>query len=311
MKRSRFATLFAPALLLVFLALLACFDRTFFEPQNLYSVAYATSLLVPAVMGMHVLLLSGHFDLSAGSTAALAGVGAALVATTTGSTIMAVVAGVGVGMCVGLVNAGVVIVGRVHALVATLAMLGIARSLALVLTDGGVVAGLPETFEAVARAKVLGVEAPILLALVLLALFAYLARSLVAFRRVYQVGSNPAAAFMCGIATKRVVTGAFGAAAGGAALTGILGTARSMTGSPLAGDSLAIDAIAACVIGGTRLEGGRGTIVGAAVGTLLIVVTRNVVVLLGISIYWRAFFIGIMLLLAALIDRLTRPESGT
>jgi ribose/xylose/arabinose/galactoside ABC-type transport system permease subunit len=311
MKRSRVSVLFAPALLIAFLALLALYDRSFFDPQNLYNVAYATALLMPAVVGMHVLLLTGHFDLSAGSTAALSGVVAALAATATGGTALALTCAIATGLAVGFVNAIAVVYGRIHSLIATLAMLGIARSVALVLTDGGVVAGLPPHFEILARAKLGAFEAPVLLAGVLVLAFALLVSRLVVLRRVYQVGSNPAAAQMCGIATKRVVTAAFLAAAGGAAVTGVLGAARSMTGSPLAADSLAIDALAACVIGGTRLEGGRGTVGGAAIGALLIVVTRNVVVLLGISIYWRAFFVGAMLLLAALIDRWTRMENGT
>lgn len=310
MTRTRIASVFAPSILGAFFILLAAFDRSFFQPQNLYNVAYATSLLIPAVLGMHVLLLSGHFDLSAGSAAALAGVSGALVATATGNTLVAIVVGMAAGVCVGLVNAIAVVTGRVHALVATLATLGIARSLALVFADGGVVAGLPSRFELLARAKIFAIEAPVLLAVLLLALFAVCARTLVPLRRIYQVGSNRAAATLCGIATNRVITSAFVAAAGGAALTGILGTARSMTGSPLADDTLAIDAIAACVIGGTRLEGGRGSVLGAAVGTLLIVVTRNVVVLLGVSIYWRAFVVGVMLLVAALIDRLSRPANS-
>src|SRR5207248_2120327 len=133
--------------------------------------------------------------------------------------------------------------------------------------------------------------------------FSFLSLNAVAFRRFYQMGSNPLSAEICGLRTSRIVMTAFVFCAIGASITGLLGASRTMAASPTGTESLALDTIAACVIGGSDLRGGTGTIWGALVGLLIVQTASTAVILLGISLYWRYGVIGVILIAAIVLNR--------
>jgi|GEM_PF-4844436 ribose transport system permease protein len=297
------ARAFPGGVLLFALVLLGVAHIGFYSTNNLYNIFYAVSLDVPAVIGMQLLLVTGYFDLSAGAVAALAGLIAAITVTKTNSVVLGFAVALLVAVVAGIINALIVTRLHIDSLITTIATMGVLRSLGLALNDGMVVAGLPDRLAWLSRHKILGLEFPIISATALLGLISYFEHNALVFRRLYQVGSSPLAATICGLKVKRIVALAFVFSALGASMTGIIGTSRTMAASPIEYETLALDMISACVIGGADLRGGSGTSVGAIIGLIIVQVVTTAVILSGVPLYWRYASIGVILILSLIISR--------
>ena len=290
----------AGPILLIYLILGLGFVPHFLSPLNLTSIFFSVAALLPAVLGMQLLLVLGRFDLSVGATASFSGMIAGLLMTRNISPILAICAGLLVGMAVGCTIGILVSRLRVDPLIATLALLGVIRSMSLVTNDGRIVAGLPASFGWIAEARLAGIPILILFAFLLTGASATVTRQVVTFRRFYAAGNNAMAASHAGVNVPRLLLLAYALAGFGAALTGLIQASRTLSASPLLFETLAIEAITACIIGGGSLAGGKGGMIGAAVGLLVVSATNNLVIMLGISVYWQDLAVGILLLLAVL-----------
>ena len=151
-----------------------------------------------------------------------------------------------------------------------------------------------------------GIPLPVLLLLVLLGVFSYVANSTVFGRRIYSVGSNMEATRLSGIDVRAVKLWIFGIMGLMCALAGLINTARLAAGSPSAGVSGELDAIAACFIGGTSMRGGSGTVYGALIGALVMASLGNGMSMLDVDTYWQMIVKGCILTLAVLVDVATR-----
>ena len=149
-----------------------------------------------------------------------------------------------------------------------------------------------------------GVPLPVLIVLVLLGVFTVMARRTVFGRRIYAVGGNLEATRLSGV-NVQVVKLLMGAMA---ALAGIATTARLAAGSPSAGTGQELDAIAACIIGGTSMRGGAGTVFGALIGALIIATLDNGMSMLGVDTFWQMIVKGLILLLAVWLDVATSTK---
>lgn len=294
------------ALLSAYLLCIWIFVPVFFSAANLLSVAYTASLLAPAILGVHLLLLLGLFDLSIGAVAALSGMVCAVLMVHGLPMPASVAAGLAAGLLFGVLSSIVVSSLRISALVGTLVTMGIARAVALGLTEGRVVSNLPERFQSMAAARIGDVPWLCFFALGSVALVEFFERRHFTFRMFYYVGGSRKAARNCGINVRGIEWLAFLIAGGGAALAGILQVSRSNTASPTVFGDLALDAIAACVIGGTSLQGGVGRASGAFLGLLVVVISRNLTVLAGVSVYWKDLVVALVLLASVLVNQL--PE---
>jgi ribose/xylose/arabinose/galactoside ABC-type transport system permease subunit len=268
----------------------------FLSSINIISILYSAAVLVPAVLGMQVLLTLGRFDLSTGAIAALAGMVAGVCLLRSNSIVLAVFVGIMVGIVSGAIIGFLISYIKVDPLIATLAAMGIGRSLALVVNGGGVVPGLPSQFGWLAEASIKGLPVLIVVALAAILLAAFLNRNAVLFRRFYAAGSNPLAAAYSGINVKALVVLGYILAGICAAATGLIQSSRTLSAGPQIFDTLAIDAIAACIIGGSSLTGGRGGVLGASLGLVVITATDNMVIMLNIPVYWRGLVVGVLLL---------------
>jgi ribose transport system permease protein len=259
-------------------------------------------------IGMTVVLITGGIDLSVGSVMGLCGgvtaslllagvpVGAALV--------LGVVAGAGLG----LVNGLLVTRLGLPDFVATLAMLGIARGLLFLWTNGvpfigymtpeyRLLGGLERPFG--------GFTVPIILAVVVSLLSAALLRYTAIGRHAYGVGSNPDGARLSGVPVARIRVYAYVFSGVMAGLAGVVLAGRTTTVAPTMGIGYEVQAIAAAVIGGAALTGGRGRVLGAVIGALLLTVTANAINIAGVSSTWQQVVTGSVLLLAVILDRVT------
>ncbi len=178
------------------------------------------------------------------------------------------------------------------------------RSVFRVALAGVVLAGLISTFNSYE-----GIPLPVLILLILLGVFSYIARQTVFGRRIYAVGSNMEATRLSGIDVRKVKLWIFGLMGLMCALAGLINTARLAAGSPSAGVSAELDVIAACFIGGTSMRGGAGTVHGALVGALVMASLDNGMSMLDVDAYWQMIVKGLILTLAVWLDVATR--SGT
>ena len=143
---------------------------------------------------------------------------------------------------------------------------------------------------------------PVLVLLVLLGAFTLMARRTVFGRRIYAIGGNLEATRLSGINVQRVKLLVFALMGLMAAFAGITTTARLAAGSPSAGSLQELDAIASCVIGGTSLRGGSGTVFGALIGALIMASLDNGMSMLSVDTFWQMIVKGVILLLAVWLD---------
>jgi len=284
---------------IIYLVSIFLLQPDFLKPSNLLIVSYYTSLIIPAVLGSYLLILLGLFDLSLGATAAMAGVVYAALFTSGFSEEVSITFGLGCGIVAGLINAVLVSTFGVPTLITTIITMTGIRGLALLITSGRVIGGLPGYSDSLLLGHF---PVRVLLTLIFgfLSVFSMeiLSRKHIYLRYFYFAGSNRIAAFNAGINIRRLEYMSFLIAGAGAAVVGILQSARTSSASPLEFPDLALDSIAACIIGGMRLSGGRGTAIGSAVGAMILIASRNIVNLTGVGVYWDDIAISLVLLTA-------------
>lgn len=277
-------------------------SSNFMTASNLRNVGLQAAALACVSFGQTFVILTAGLDLSVGSTVALVSVASALGFTQYGW-MAGVIFGFLAGFLVGLINGLVVTRMRVAPFIATLAMLSIASGAALNLSGGTPISGLPDSFTALAYATVLGVPAPVIVAVALLAIGYFVLQKSRFGRHIYAVGGNREAAHLCGISVARTEFMAYVVCALFTALGGFILTARVATGQPSLGESLALMSVAAVVLGGISLFGGRGNILGVAVGVVFVSVLANGLNLLGVSSYTQLMVIGVAMILAIAGDQ--------
>ncbi len=258
--------------------------------------------------GMAFLISMREIDLSVGSMFGLTLIISALLMKHGMNPWVAGVVGIALGAAMGLVNAILVQVITIPAIVATLATLSMYRGLALALSDGQQVTGLPvnNSFFVKLGGSALGLPVSVwILVLTAIVLTAVLRLTPFGYR-VRSIGSNPEAATFSGISIPRVRVQALVLMGALAGLAGILGLAFFESGDPNIGTGFELEAIAAAVIGGTPLRGGSATVVGAIVGAILLSVVNSGLVYLNVPVNWSAFATGAVILLAVSLDSLVR-----
>jgi ribose transport system permease protein len=257
-------------------------------------------------IGMTILLASGGFDLSVGSTFALAGAVTAMAIVSGVVPPIAFFLGLGTGAVIGFLNGFIIAKIGINPFVTTLAMMSMVRGLLLVITRGRNISGLPESFRVLGQGSVYGVQNPIWIALLMVLVGDILLRKSRFFRQNYYVGGNERAAVLSGIRVERLKMFNYAFTGVLAAFAGILMTARLGAASVTAGTGLELKVISAVIIGGASLKGGEGTILGSFLGSLLMCILVGALTILGVDVYWNTLVIGATLLLAVLIDTFGR-----
>jgi ribose transport system permease protein len=207
-----------------------------------------------------------------------------------------------VGTMAGLVNGGLVTVGRLPPFIATLGMMSVARGLALVLSDGRPISGFDATFRALSTGRVAGLPVATLLMLGTYGAAAFILSRTVLGRYTYAVGGNEEATALSGVNVGLVKITVYAISGLLSAMTSLILVARLNSAQPIAGISYELDAIAAVVIGGASLLGGSGSVLGTLIGALIMAVLRNGLNLLGVSSYVQQIAIGTVIVVAVLVD---------
>jgi ribose transport system permease protein len=294
-----------PALILILLILvLSQLTPTFLSARNLGNVLGQSAVICVMAIGQLLVIVTRGIDLSVGSTLALATVVGALVYREIDSAAVVVPAMLLTGMAVGAVNGIVYVWGRLpHPFIITLATLSVVRGVALWLSDGSPIQGMPAEVQALGAPTFLGfVPLSTFVVVAIAAAVLVLTTRMVWGRWVYAVGGNPDAARRTGIPVNGVLISVYilsGLAAGFGAL---LTSARTNAGAPTFGNLAELDAIAAVIIGGASFLGGRGNVGNAIVGALMIGVIRNGMNLLNVDSFFQLIVIGVVIVLAVEAD---------
>ena len=278
----------------------------FLNANNILAIFMAAAFESIVAIGMTLLLISGGFDLSVGSTFAFSGVVAGVLLANGIGAFFSVVVGLVAGGAVGYINGIIISKVKVNPLITTLAMMSIIRGIVFVMTRGLGVSNLPDTFNVIGQTKVVGVQTPIIIMVILVVLFGSLFKYSVFFRQYFYIGGNEDAALYSGIKVDRLKIIAYVTAGLTAGLAGILTAARMGGALSTAGTGLELRVITACIIGGCSLAGGEGTMWGSFLGVILMVLVANAFNLTGVSPYWQRAIYGFILLAAVLFDAVRR-----
>lgn len=290
-------------------AVMAILSPVFLTSQNLLNVGVQAAVVAILAFGQTFVIVSGGIDLSVGSVAALAAIVTGYSAATMGvSPLVALLLGMVTGVASGFVSGALIAFGRLPAFIATMAMLSIARGLALVLSGGVPISQPP----AVAWfGKTLGgwLPVPVLIMVILGLVASFILNRTYTGRAMYAIGGNEEAARLSGINVNRQKLIIYSLAGLFSAVAGLVLAGRLASGQPQAAAGYELDAIAAVVIGGASLAGGSGRAFGTFVGALVLAVIRNGLNLLNVSSFWQQVVIGAVIALAVLTDTLRRRRA--
>ena len=294
-----------PIVLVVLTAFFTILQPRFMSIGNLVIVARQVSFLVIVACAEMIPILTGGIDLSVGSTAGLISVVTAI-ATLRFGLVAGCIAGVLGGALIGLINGSIIGKFRVAPFIVTLGTLSMARGLALTITGGQTVYGLPPSFRVLGSGYVLGIPVPIIVALAVVIITWILLDRTRFGRYLYAIGGNAEAARLSGINVTGYIILAYVYCGCLAGLNAVLLASRVNSGQPNLGSGLELDAVAAVVIGGVPLSGGQGKLRGILMGSLILGMLSNGCDLLNVSSFIQMIVIGAIIVLAVLADKYRR-----
>ncbi len=296
-------------MLLVLIALVAAFallSPYFLKVKNIWAIGLTISVIGIVCIGQSLVLLTGAFDLSVGGIAGLAGMIVAILTKGQGHYWTWFFLGLAVGAAIGLINGLLITKLKINALITTLSMMTILSGVVFLVSGGFAIGVNEKSFRFLGATRVEGVPLPILILLVLYAIFYLVLRFSVFGRYIYSIGGNAEAARLSGINVDRMrilvytLSGLL-AGFGGIVLASRLGSAQVDAGS-----QYPINSIAACVLGGISIAGGEGVIWGALIGVAIVGVLQSGLIMVGMPSFYQWIATGIVLLAAVYLDQMKK-----
>ena len=289
--------------LCIFLSVYPATSDSFFTRQNIFNVLRQISTNLFLACGMTMVIILGGIDLSVGSIIALSGCVSAGCVVRYGLPLpVALLAGLAIGLIVGMFNGFVISRTTIPAFIVTLATMNVAKGLAYVYTGGSPVRVMTEEWRFIGAGYIGMVPTPVVILIIVLFVTAIIMNRTKMGRHLYAVGGNPQAAKFSGVKVAKVKFFVHAFSGLMAGLAGIVLASRMYSGQPTAGEGAEMDAIAAVVVGGTSMSGGSGKIGGTIIGGLIIGVLNNGLNLLNVNSFWQYVVKGIVILLAVFID---------
>ena len=289
-----------PLILIIMIVGIA--NPNFFKVANIFNVLRQSSIVAITSIGVTMIIITSGTDLSTGAQMALGGVMAAMISTTWNVHYLpAFFLLLLFGAFVGSINGALVSKVHIPPFITTMGMLNVCRGATLLITGG-----LPVRFTSPLSSLGNGYIGPVPIATIVMVLLAVsghiFLRKTVLGRNIYAVGNNERAAKLAGIPVQFVYFFAYMITGILAAISGTLIAGNLNSADPTAANGYELDCIAACIIGGTRVAGGEGSILGSVLGAIFMGVLRNAFVLLKVSGYWQTVAIGAVIIGAAMVD---------
>lgn len=291
------------AILVIMIVIASVISPYFLTEYNLQSVIRDLAFIGIIAIGQSCLLLLGELDLSVGAIASLCGVLGGMMMVNLGwnpwlSLIICLLAG----FVFGALNGVIITKLKLNAMVVTIGMQGVYSGINLVLTKGKAITKVPDVIYFLGTGTVLKVPVPFLFTILVLILVVFIIKKTSFGRYVYAIGNSRDAANILGIKTDNVRILVYAMLGCLSSLAGILMVARLGASQPSIGTNWPMNSIAASVIGGLSLTGGIGNPAGALVGAAIIMLIQNMIVLVGVNVYWQTAVSGIVVVAAIAID---------
>ena len=275
----------------------------FYSTQNILNILRDSSMAIIAGIGMTMLLITGEVDLSIGSLVAFVGVVTMDITNKTMSVTLGVIAGLGLGALVGLINGLVRTKLKVNSLIGTIAMMMILRGMVYIYRIAAVqnYHGL-DAFYAIGNGYLGFMPIPVLIMVVLYFAFLLVVNRTVMGRCLYATGGNYTAARISGIKVDKLKILTFILNSTFAAVSGIILVSRMNSGQPNAGVGFELSVISGVILGGTSLGGGEGTLIGTLIGVLILRIINNGIIILRWNQDLQIVISGIVIIVAVYID---------
>lgn len=291
---------------LVFFIVMSFSSPYFFTTQNIMNVMSQVSSNAMLAIGMTIVIITSGIDLSVGANLGLSGMIGCMVLMNTQNVFLGVATILLVSVLVGLVNGVLIGYLEMPAFIVTLGTMQVCRSLDYVISDANTASKFPEIYRLLGKGKLNGsFPIYIIFIVVLFAIFIWILSKTKFGRFLYAIGSNSEAARLSGINVKFNTMIAYGCSGLMCGVAAWMMTSRLMACDPTYGNGNEMDAIAAAVIGGVSMSGGKGTLVGTAIGVLLVGFLRNALNILGVNPYWQGSAIGAVIIIAVLAEKLS------
>jgi ribose/xylose/arabinose/galactoside ABC-type transport system permease subunit len=302
------------SLLLILIALSVLVPDKFLTVDNFLNIFRRSSVNAIIAVGMTAIIISGGIDLSVGSMMALSGMFGAWTMQKIGGDLLTppamwfgTFAGIAMGTFAGFLNGVLINVLKLPPFILTLGTMSAFRGIAYVMNDGQPY-NVP-AYKFLGNGQTFGVPISIVITLVIVAVAILILNRTTLGRYTYAIGANRTAALYSGVNVTRNLVIIYTLAGLLVGIASMIATSRTVSAQPTAGIGLELDIIAAVVIGGASLNGGRGTIIGTMIGTLLISFLRNGCTLVGISTNVQLIVIGVIIVVAVSVDQLARGKS--
>jgi rhamnose transport system permease protein len=293
------------AIMVVLGALVSIAAPQFLSVSNLTNVAVLASIIAIAAVGEALVIITRNVDLS---VEAMIGLVAYCLARTlelhTLDAPAAIIFAIFIGLVLGMINGVIVTFLKVPAIVATLGTLSIFRGVDYLIAGSHQVplASLPSGFTDAAQHATIGIPDFVLITVAIVAIGTVILKSTRFGRQLYAVGSNPEAAAILGIPSRRVVFAAFSLCGLLSGLAGVLWVIEFGTINGTSATGVVLSVVAAVVVGGVNIFGGSGSIAGAAIGALFLGFIANALILIGLSQFWLQAIYGVVILVAVSAD---------
>jgi ribose transport system permease protein len=277
---------------------------SFMSQTNIINILRSTSIIGIISLGMTMIIISGGIDLSVGSGLMLMGAAGIWVLNATHSIPLSLLTTLAGGVVIGAINGTIITRGRVTPFIATLGVMATCRSLALYILNGGGISANVKSYAVIANGDVLGVSFPVFYFIIFTVIVHVFSQKTPLGRYMYSIGSNEKASHLSAINVNKIkmITYMLGGAM--VAFAAMIETSRlNSVSAASSGTGYELDAIAAVIIGGTRMTGGRGSVIGTFFGVLILGILSNMLTLMGVSPFLAGTVKGIIIIVAVLVQR--------
>lgn len=288
---------------IILVIILSVFSKEFLTVGNLTNVLRQSVYVSIIVFGATFVMAMGGIDLSVGSTLAISSLVVGDLMLHGVNVYLAIVLALLLGGAIGLINGLLIDKVNIAPFISTMAVMTITRGAIMVYTQGVPKAGLnQEGFQVLGQGYIGILPVPVVITMIVFAIAYFLLNWTRYGRYTLSIGSNSEASKLVGINISKIRLITYALTGFMAALSGILLTSRMESAMPTSGEGYELDVIAASVIGGTSLSGGKTSIVGTAIGAIMMAVVKNGLNLLRINTFWHKIVIGVIILIAVSID---------
>ncbi|MBR0397084.1 MAG: ABC transporter permease [Eubacterium sp.] len=304
-KKIDLSNMSALLVLIVLCVLLSIAEPAFHSFANFINILQQVTVYAVLAVGVNIVIFTGGIDISVGSVVAFTGIVMGKIIVEAGlPSIVGIIAALAIGLGCGLFNGIMISKFKLQPMIATLAMMSMARGAAYTIADGNTITGYSAGFRFIGSGTIPGTQIPvqIIFMILLYILFYYIMKYRRFGRYIYSIGGNEEATRLSGINVTKYKTMAYGISGLCAGIASVILTAKLNSAQSTAGLDYEMDAIASCVIGGTSLLGGSGSVWGTFVGAIIMIVIRNGLNLLNVSSNLQKLVIGVVILIAVLAD---------